>query len=237
MRSVRLPVAIAVLVASVMTLEAARVRRLTLSEVRDGAAVIVVGEVTGVATRVGETGNMVWTDYQLRLSETLRGRAAGQLMTLSFAGGRAGGLDVGIGGVPKLERGKRYVFFVNGDHAQAMPTVGWGQGLFSIEEVSEGTTKRELLLSADGEPLEVTARGELTRATPSSMANGALVSVAQQGASKRLAKPRAFNADGSTRALRPARPVEVRRARLATLSDLRAFTLGRMGEARRPVQR
>ncbi|HVT03221.1 MAG TPA: hypothetical protein VHL58_07555, partial [Thermoanaerobaculia bacterium] len=108
---------------------ATRVRRLSLDQVRDQAQSIVVVDVLNQSARVGEGAKMVWTDYQVRVRETLKGTDTGALMTVSFAGGQAGGLDVGLSDVPSLEIGKRYVLFLQSGQLHPTPTVGWGQGL------------------------------------------------------------------------------------------------------------
>lgn len=210
---------------------AARVRRLSLAEVRDRASSIIVGEVVSRSARVGDAGGMVWTDYQVRVVESLRGsRSAGELTTLTFAGGQAGGLDLGVGGVPKLATGRRYVFFIDAREGRAVPTIGWGQGLFTVEQIT-GKTPGQALISMEGEPLEV-REGKLTRGGRVSVSGGRLLPLAEQQKSKRLTVSRKYNGDGSKRTLSPRPNVAGTTARLATLSDLRAFVNGAMTEER-----
>src|SRR5690242_13930232 len=100
-RSHAVMLSIAVL-ASAMPIAAARVRRLSLTEIRDRAAIVMVGEVVGSSTRLGKA-NMVWTDYEVRVTETWKGDNEPAVKTISFAGGRHGEYEVGIDGVPQLE--------------------------------------------------------------------------------------------------------------------------------------
>jgi len=138
---------------------AVRVQRLSLSEIRDQASAIVVAEVLFEETRLGPDAKMVWTDYELEVEEVLLGADPPARKTLSFAGGQSGSHEVGITGVPRLEVGKRYVLFLLADGTPwAAPTVGWGQGIFEI--VPEGSTQEpEVLVSYDGEPLEIGPNG------------------------------------------------------------------------------
>lgn len=198
---------------------ASRVLRLSLTDIRDRAAAVVVVEVVDASARVGFR-DMVWTDYRVRIVEVLRGdeERSGQLVTLSFAGGRAGGLDVGIAGVPVLELGARYAIFLDPAAARPVPVIGWGQGLFRI--------RGNALVSADGEQLDVDADGRIGRRREPS---------AHPRSGSRLADPVALNGDGSPaprtapRATSPEAPHGIR---AATLDDLRRFVRGAAAERR-----
>jgi hypothetical protein len=153
---------------------ATRVRPMSLDEVRDTAVAIVVADVTGVSTRVAPEGRMVWTDYQLRVVETLKGTDQPQ-RELSFAGGKAGDLDVGFGDSPTLELGKRYLFFVAPGSNHPTPVVGWAQGLFRVEQALVGNEKREVLISWDGDLLEIAPNGKLARGPLVDVLDGRIV--------------------------------------------------------------
>lgn len=205
--------------ASLTSVDAARVRRQSLTEIRDRAAAIVVADVIGITSRVGETGTMTWTDYEVRVVESLRGKeSSGEAMTLTFAGGRAGGLDIGVSGVPRLVIGSRYLFFVDRGDALTMPTIGWGQGLYSIVSSANG----EMLTSSDGESLAISSDRKLVR-------------VGRGNAlprSKRLQIGRSYNGDGTPRARRSLSFANAApQTRRATLSDVRAFVRGEISEA------
>lgn len=146
---------------------ATRVQRLSLSEIRDQANSIIIARVTSQETRLGPNAKMVWTDYQIEVEEVLQGVNPTTLTTLSFAGGETAGKSVGIAGVPRLQVGGRYVFFLlHGQTPWATPTVGWGQGIFEIVP-QQSFSEPEVLVSYDGEPLEISPgglrRGDLVR--------------------------------------------------------------------------
>lgn len=214
---------------------AVRVQRLSLSEIRDQASAIVVAEVLFEETRLGPDAKMVWTDYELAVEEVLLGADQSAPKTLSFAGGRSGNDEVGITGVPRLEVGKRYVLFLLADGTPwATPTVGWGQGIFEI--VPEGSTQEpEVLVSYDGEPLEI---------GPNGLRRGDFVLRKDQWIelpeapglrrSSREPEPVVLNADGK-RIEQPARAPERQALPLdqrsfATLDQLRSFVAAEIEE-------
>lgn len=148
---------------------ATRVRRLTLTQTRDQAETVLLGTVNAATTRAGAGGKMVWTDYRVTIEELLLGApgsSAAATTTISFAGGRHGALDVGILGVPQLEVGQRYVLFLLVRDHYPSATVGWGQGIYKVVEISMDAARRTVLLSYDRQPLELDADGALFRGSP-----------------------------------------------------------------------
>lgn len=205
--------------------EAARVRRLPLAEIRDRAVAVVLCEVIARSSRVDEDGRMVWTDYRLRVAESLRGELVGPEITLTFAGGVAGGLDIGIAGAPRLVAGKRYVIFIDDTDSVAVPAIGWGQGIYALE--SQAGSSDEILVSADGEALEIGGGGELVRR-----------SIRPSGDERRrLVVKRRYNGNGSViRGPRSASTSQVSGRRYATLRDLRLFLRAQVPEREMKVQ-
>jgi len=130
--TVRSLVALIIVIAAAIPAGAATVRRLELDELRSRAESVFAGQVLGISSRAGSDGRMVWTDYQIEVSDVLAGRDPGSLTTLSFAGGDTDGLSIGVPGVPQLRAGDHYVFFIeprpDASKPALVPTVGWGQG-------------------------------------------------------------------------------------------------------------
>jgi len=150
------------------------IQRLTLSEIRDQADLVIVGTVQSSSTRVGPAAKMVWTDYLIAAEETLLGEEAAALLPVSFAGGQAEGLDIGIPGMPHLETGQRYVLFLLPDDIFFAPTVGWGQGIYRVVDVDVDGLVQQVLISHDREPIEVTDEGGLSRGRPVAVKDGSL---------------------------------------------------------------
>lgn len=222
-------------VAMVAPSEAATVRRLQLEEIRDGASSIFWGQVVDQSTRLAE-GRIVWTDYRISVSEYLRGPNPGALTTVSYAGGTKGDVSIGIHGMPRLEIGRTYLFFINPDRQDGRrpinATIGWGQGLYRIERVEIDGAKRDLLVSWDGEPLEMSDDGRILRGPGVDVRNGSVVDLAarRQADISRAADPTFTTPDGKPVPQhwgpRPER--SVRQRNFATLDDLRAFVDGRI---------
>lgn len=226
------------LLTALVPVQATRVQRQTLTEIRDKAEAVIVARVLGSETRVGPEGKMVWTDYRLAVSETLRGAAKGPEMTVSFAGGQHGSLDVGISGVPVLAEGRTYVFFLGKEGPYATPTVGWGQGLFTVDDVSVSGRRQTVLISYDDEPLELTGTGQIRRGGRVEIRDGVMNAIPEARESSvdtpRQADPEGLNADGTAALQPPARrspanpPLSERS--FATLGDLRRFVAGQIQE-------
>ena len=123
----------AVLAASIaLPAAATRIRRMSLDEMRQAAVSVLIVDVIGSSTRLGDA-NMVWTDYRARIADVLRGPgAAGEEITLPFAGGRFGGFDAGIAGVPRLDIGSRYLIFLDDAPGRPVPAIGWSDGIFHM---------------------------------------------------------------------------------------------------------
>ena len=173
---------------------ATRIARLSLEEIRDTAAAVIVVDIVDSAPRVGNAG-MVWIDYRARVVEVLRGAAAaGEIRTLSLAGA--------VAGVPQLERGAHYIIFLDDAAARPVPAIGWGQGIFRLAG--------DRIVSVDGEQLAVDRHGRLVRVRTS------------DAHSQRLSDPLVVDADGSVRTLRTP-VVRAVPQRPATLEDIRHF--------------
>jgi hypothetical protein len=226
----------ALLLTSFIPAEGATVRRYQLDEVRDQAVSIFWGQVVDRSTRIGTNGKMVWTDYEISVSEHLKGNDPGIRTTVSFAGGTKGDLSIGISGMPRLEVGGTYVFFQNKPAPDGQPyinaTIGWGQGLYRIERVTIDGMTRDLLVSFDGEPLERSEDGRIMRGPRIAVANGSIHEprLRIDDSTPRMTDPIVTSADGAP--VRQNRSVPnvspARQRNFATLDDLRAFVDGRM---------
>lgn len=231
----------ALLITTFVPAKAASVRRYQLDEVRDQAVSVFWGQVVEQSTRIGPEGKMVWTDYEISVSEHLKGTDPGPRTRVSFAGGTAGDLTIGIPGVPRLEAGDTFVFFIQKGTRHPTATVGWGQGLYRVARVNLGGTPRDLLVSYDGEPLQIGFDGRLTRGPSVRIENGSIwdASLRLDPRSARMADPVMTAADGTaipqTRTAAP-EVVPIHERHWATLDDLRAFVDGRI-EASRGGQR
>ncbi|MCB1018639.1 MAG: hypothetical protein H6509_07760 [Bryobacterales bacterium] len=77
----------------------------------------------------------IWTHYEVRVSETLRGPASSTL-TISEPGGVAGDVAMRVPGAPRLEVGEQAVLFAYPTPLGHWRIRGWGQGRFPVETVA-----------------------------------------------------------------------------------------------------
>ena len=239
-------------IAALSPAHALRVKRLSLEQLRQHAHSVVLGTVVESSVRPGDK-SMLWTDYTIAVEETLAGsprstddrgtndRSTNDRITVSFAGGELQGQRVGILHAPTLIVGERYVLFLLPDRPYAVPTVGWGQGIYRIVDAeldSQDQDQRQVLISADGEPLEIDS-GKLTRGPKLQMEQTAsghmrlrLPPAQTLGRSDYFQKadsPTVFDADGNQRSLSPTAASPQRRIirpaqrEFATLDNLRTF--------------
>jgi len=233
-----LPYLIATLVFAInLPAGAATVRRLQLDEIRDQSVSIFWGQVVDRTTRVGPEGKMVWTDYEVSVSEHLKGTDPGVRTIVSFAGGTSGEHSVGIPGVPHLSVGENYVFFIQEGTRRPTATIGWGQGLFRIERTTLGGITRDLLISFDGEPLQLSPDGRLERGPMVRVENGSVfdASLRLDPNSARVEEPVFTAADGSPLPRVPRAEPEktpLLERHFASLDDLRSFVDGTLEASR-----
>lgn len=233
MKISRALLAAAALVSLALPATATRIKRMSLDELREQSQSVIVGQVVGSTTRAGEAKS-VWTDYQVKVVETLKGGQQPAIRTISFVGGSLGDREMGVDGVPRLQSGRTYVFFLNGEGQQlAAPTTGWGQGLYRVESATVNGVKMQTLISNDGEPLELDTKGRLIRGVAVRVDNGRVVELSKStGESRRVEMSSAINADGSTSPVAPSRQAAAastpRSRRFASLEQLRAFMAGRL---------
>lgn len=221
---------------------AARVRRLTLTQLRDKADTIIAGTVRAAATRPGPRGNMVWTDYDIAVEETLLGAPgpqAGEVITVSFAGGQHGARHVGILGVPALETGQRYLLFLLPQDNYPSATVGWAQGIYRFTEVITGAERQTVLMSQHHQPLELDPTGSLFRGSPVAVHGQALQALPvwreALDTSRKAPEPSITDASGQPIPQRPIPPqtsaAPVSDRKFADVDHLRRFLRGELPES------
>jgi hypothetical protein len=105
---------------------ATTLERLSMEEMIAKSTRIVRGEA--VASEGVRRGGIIYTDYTFRVSESLKGGAAGTLR-LSVPGGSLGAARQSFAGTPSLRQGQEYVVY---------HIIGLSQGLFTAESNSAG---------------------------------------------------------------------------------------------------
>jgi len=132
---------------------AATLVQLSMDQMTQSATAIVRATVTGSAT--SRTGSMIYTHYNLNVTDTLKGTAPAEV---ALPGGVAGGLRQSFPGVPQLQNGSEYVLFLwKSPSTGIIHLLGLTQGLFDVTGQSGSPTQisrariGETMLNASGQ--------------------------------------------------------------------------------------
>jgi hypothetical protein len=112
-------------------LPSATLERLSLPDMITGSTAIVRAKVTRSYGAL--SGRVIYTHYQIKISETLKGAGAA---TAEFVvqGGVANNLRQSFSGVPQFSVGDEYVFFLWTGKSGLTQLMGLTQGLFSVAQ-------------------------------------------------------------------------------------------------------
>src|SRR5690349_2307984 len=147
-----------VLTFCMMPLQSATLERLSLDDMVAKSTAIVRGTVT--ASRAVFTGRDIYTDYTIRVSESLKGAGQNSIDVI-VPGGVANNLRMSYSGAPTLNTGDEFVFFLWTSRTGATQVLGLTQGLFSLpgdgskDPVATRRASRELMLDrSSGQPVK-----------------------------------------------------------------------------------
>ena len=112
-----------------VALPAATLERLSLDDLITKSTAIVRAKVLNSYT--ASSGPVIYTHYQLQVSETLKGSGSGTA-DVQFPGGVANNLRQTFAGVPQFNVGDEFVFFLWTGRSGAAQVLGLTQGLFSV---------------------------------------------------------------------------------------------------------
>ncbi|WLQ11945.1 hypothetical protein O5O45_19645 [Hahella aquimaris] len=98
---------------------------------------IVVGTVKEVVSQRAED-RQLYTYVRLADVETLAGVYHDNELTLMMSGGYDGRNGLHVEGSPEFSAGERVVLFVEGNGQRMVPLVGWGQGVFRLQNDERG---------------------------------------------------------------------------------------------------
>lgn len=112
-----------------LPLQGATLERLSLSDMAVKSTIVVRGKVLSSSSEF--SGNLIFTHYQIQVTESLKGRASG-VIDVAVPGGVANGIRQAVSGAPEFRPGDDYVFFLWTSRAGITQVVGLTQGLFRI---------------------------------------------------------------------------------------------------------
>jgi hypothetical protein len=144
------------LVAALAPLPASTLQQLSLDDMMRLSTVIVHGKAE--PTFSSARNSIIYTHYQVQVSETLKGPGASQL-DIVVPGGSANRLQQIFAGAPNLAPGQDYVLFLWTSKSGLSQIIGLSQGLFVVTTNSSGqlTVMRgastERMVNATGQPV------------------------------------------------------------------------------------
>ena len=139
-----------VVTSCVLPLQCATLERLSLDDMITRSTTVVRGKVT--ASWPAFTGSVIYTHYQIQVSEQFKGTPQNSVEVM-VPGGTAKGLSQNFSGSPVLKQGDEFVFFLWTSKGGITWITGLTQGLFSLAPGDAGTDRmatraasRELML-------------------------------------------------------------------------------------------
>ena len=142
-----------ILTSWVLPAQCATLERLSLDDMIMRSTTIVRGKVT--ASWAAFTGSVIYTHYQIQVSEQLKGATQSSVEVMT-PGGTVKGLTSSYAGSPVLNQGDEFVFFLWTSKSGITWITGLTQGLFSVapgdpsaDRVATRSASRELMLDPD----------------------------------------------------------------------------------------
>jgi hypothetical protein len=145
----------ALLTASLAGLRGSTLQQLSLDDMIQKSTVIVRGKAQPSGT--GFRGSVIYSHYQVQVSETLKGTAASQ-WDVAVPGGVSAGLRQSFAGAPALIPGQEYILFLWTSKTGLTQVIGLSQGLFSVSATASG---QPVVIRAASTERMVNASGQL----------------------------------------------------------------------------
>lgn len=131
-------------------------RQLSLNDMIQQSTLIVRGKVQ--PTTAAFHGSIIFSHYQVQITETLKGNASGTI-DIGVPGGIAKGLQQIYAGAPTLSTTQDYVIFLWTSKTGLTQVIGLSQGLFQVISNSANqpivirAAATERMLDASGQPV------------------------------------------------------------------------------------
>ena len=144
------------LAAWIGALQGSTLQQLSLDDMIQKSTLIVRGKAH--LTGAGFRGPIVYTHYQVQVSEIYKG-SPGSRLDVAVFGGTANGVTQRFAGAPTLEENKDDVLFLWTSKSGVTQVIGLSQGLFSVTSGGSGlpmvarSAASEQMLNAQGQPV------------------------------------------------------------------------------------
>ena len=113
---------------------------MTLEDLASQSQSVVHGKVVKTWSAWDNNQQVIWTHYEVEVSDSLKGPAQSKLV-VSEPGGTVGETSMLIAGTPVYEVGEEIVLFTEATPIGYARTCGWGQGKFRVSAAQDGTRK------------------------------------------------------------------------------------------------
>jgi hypothetical protein len=113
---------------------------MTLEDLARQSQSVVQGKVARTWSAWDNDHQVIWTHYEVEVSDSLKGPAQSKLV-VSEPGGTVGETSMLIAGTPVYEVGEEIVLFSEATPIGYARTCGWGQGKFRVSTAQDGTRK------------------------------------------------------------------------------------------------
>ena len=137
-----------VLAVCLCRLRATTLEYLSLSDMTAKSTAIVRGTV--VSSYAAFTGPVIYTHYKIQVIESYKG-ALQSSVDVVFPGGVANGRRQSFSGVPQLQSGSQFVFFLWTGSSGLTQIVGLTQGLFSVARYDANASNPTVTRAASAE--------------------------------------------------------------------------------------
>jgi hypothetical protein len=111
---------------------------LTVEDLAQRAELVVIGEVTSVASEFHATRSQIVTRVDVRVAEALKGKAGANPLQLRQPGGRVGEMTSEVAGAARFVAGERTLLFLARGGDGTLAVVGLFQGKFALERDGAG---------------------------------------------------------------------------------------------------
>lgn len=125
------------------------VPRLSFEQLVEGSRAIVHGTVLRSWTGWDSTQTAIWTHYEIRVVDMLKGGRLGSIV-VSEPGGEVDGVHMQVVGAPRYAIGEEVVLFAARAANGYLRTCGWGQGKFQVREASADAGSGKLVRAVLG---------------------------------------------------------------------------------------
>ena len=122
-------------------------------ELVDAAELIFTGIAVDRQVATSRDGRYPYTFYTFQVERVIKGRVAGDQITLRFEGGEIGDELIEVLGMPAFERNGHYLLFVADNGRAISPVVGWQQGRFELVD-HPSQPGRKVILDRNGMAIE-----------------------------------------------------------------------------------